>query len=100
MSSRIAQSTDSVPESTQRGPDEQLSAGELSDVVAAAVEELPEILRTTFVLRFHEGLAFADIGEMVGRSEVAVRKRYSRALEELRQSLAEHAGSLPEGGSA
>lgn len=71
----------------RRGPDEALSATELSDQVAAAIDDLPEIMRTTLVLRYYEGLSFAEIGAMVDRNETAVRKRYSRALDELRTRL-------------
>jgi len=44
-------------------------------------------MRTTVLLRAYEGMSFEAIGEVVGRSEVAVRKRYSRGLEALRDSL-------------
>ena len=70
------------------GPVESALGRELSVQVAAAIEDMPEILRTTLVLRYYEGLSFQDIGRMVNRNETAVRKRYSRALEELRKSLA------------
>ena len=56
--------------------------------MADAVAALPEMLRQTFVLRYYEGLSFEEIGRMVERNEAAVRKRYSRALGELRDSLA------------
>jgi DNA-directed RNA polymerase specialized sigma24 family protein len=45
------------------------------------------------MLRYYEGLSFAEIGAMVDRNEVAVRKRYSRALEELRLRLRKHLGA-------
>ncbi|MCP5023026.1 MAG: RNA polymerase sigma factor [bacterium] len=70
------------------GPAHVLDSKEMGGAVDAAIEALPETLRTTFVLRFHEGLSFVEIAKIVGRNEVAVRKRYSRALEELRTSLA------------
>ncbi|MCA9002681.1 MAG: RNA polymerase sigma factor [Planctomycetes bacterium] len=70
------------------GPARELDGKEMGSAVRAAVESLPESLRTTFVLRFHEGLGFAEIAELVDRNEAAVRKRYSRAMEELRRSLA------------
>ena len=44
-------------------------------------------MQTTLVLRYFEGLSFEQIGRMVDRNETAVRKRYSRALEELRKRL-------------
>lgn len=72
-----------------RGPRELLEAGELSLAVQSAVDRLPEGLRQTLLLRYFEGLSFADIGRVLERNEVAVRKRYSRALEELRESLGE-----------
>ena len=34
-----------------------------------------------------EGLGFEEIGEMIGRNEVAARKRFSRALAELRRLM-------------
>lgn len=71
-----------------RDADEALQADELAGRVAAAIEALPELLRQTLVLRYHEGLSFEDIGQIVGRNETAVRKRYSRALQELRRALA------------
>ena len=73
--------------SSNRGPDELLEAGEVSEAVSRAIEDLPEIMRTTLVLRYYEGLSFEAIGQMVDRSEIAIRKRYSRALEELRVRL-------------
>lgn len=70
------------------GPTAEIEAGETAGEVAAAVAALPEMLRETFVLRYYEGLSFEEIGRMVDRNETAVRKRYSRALGELRDSLA------------
>jgi len=69
------------------GPAAELARGEVAESVRRAVDELPEGLRVTVVLRIFEGLSFEAIGEIVERNEVAVRKRYSRALETLRQSL-------------
>ncbi len=79
--------------SAAEGPETALSREEIEEGVRQAVEELPEGLRVTVVLRVFEGLSFEAIGEIVERNEVAVRKRYSRALEVLRQSMR---GSLRE----
>jgi len=90
-------------ESNERGPDDLLANAELGATLEEAVESLPEGMRTTLVLRYFEGLSFEAIGELIDRNEAAVRKRYSRALEELRKRLARHAGlsgtGLPESGS-
>ena len=69
------------------GPAAGLEGLELGDRVRQAVEELPEGMRMTVLLRLYEGLSFEVIGGILDRSEVAVRKRYSRALEVLRDAL-------------
>ncbi len=77
----------SAPASDQATAQEELSELEMDARVRAAVDELPEGMRTTVLLRAYEGMSFEAIGEVVGRSEVAVRKRYSRGLEALRSAL-------------
>jgi RNA polymerase sigma-70 factor (ECF subfamily) len=67
--------------------DESLSRTEIEGAVRAAIDALPEGLRMTLLLRVYEGLSFEDIARVVDRNEVAVRKRYSRALEALRHGL-------------
>lgn len=76
------------PAARDGAPAAELESGETSQQVAEAVGTLPEMLRETFVLRFYEGLSFEEIGRLVDRNETAVRKRYSRALQELRGTLA------------
>ncbi len=68
-------------------PEELLTREEVSARLREVVEELPDGLRMTVLLRAYEGLSFEAIGEILGRNEVAVRKRYSRALEVLRNVL-------------
>lgn len=85
--------------SEERGPDRELQAADLSELIAEAVEKLPESMRSTLILRYYEGLSFQAISEIVERNEAAVRKRYSRALEELRKLLAGR-GLAPMGGEA
>lgn len=68
-------------------PESPLEQEEMDVQVRAAIDELPEGLRTTVLLRAYEGLSFEAIGEILDRNEVAVRKRYSRALEALREAL-------------
>ena len=68
-------------------PSDQLEAQEVGAALREAVDRLPEGMRVTVFLRVYEGLSFEDIGEMIGRNEVAARKRFSRALSELRRLL-------------
>lgn len=74
-------------------PARALERRELAQRVADAVARLPESLRVPFWLRWHEELEFERIGAQLGLSEVAARKRYSRALAGLREMLAEDAGA-------
>ena len=60
---------------------------ELNDKLRAAIGKLSELSRRVLVSRAFEGAAFEDISREVGRSEVAGRKRYSRAIESLRATM-------------
>ena len=73
--------------STQADPGAGLEARETAKLLAEAIAELPESMRSVLLLRVYEGRSFEELAELVGRSEVAVRKRYSRALEVLRRRL-------------
>ena len=78
-----------VPEPTDGtlGPLFELENRELKRSLDAAIDELPLGMRETLVLRWFEELPFDEIGRLIGRNETAARKRYSRALSELRISL-------------
>jgi RNA polymerase sigma-70 factor (ECF subfamily) len=69
------------------GSAEQLSNEELAAHLRRAVEELPEGMRLAVQLRVFEGLSFEEIGVIMDRNAVAVRKRFSRALEQLREVM-------------
>lgn len=76
-----------TPAGEDDAPERGLESNELGAAVAEAIDRLPEGLRQTFWLRWHEELSFAEIAAQIDRTEVAVRKRYSRALGELRRLL-------------
>lgn len=85
------------PIATPRGPLPALENDELGRMLARAIDELPEGMRATLILRYFEGLSFESIAQMIDRNEAAVRKRYSRALDELRRILEKRLDE-PEGG--
>jgi RNA polymerase sigma factor (sigma-70 family) len=80
-----------APPARARAPAAALERRELAQRVAEAVARLPESLRVPFWLRWREELSFADVARQLGTSEVAARKRYSRALAELRKLLVDEA---------
>ncbi len=81
------------------GPVVELESKELGVALSNAIDELPEALRATLLLRYFEGLPFETIASILDRNEDAVRKRYSRALAELRRVLQKPLG-LTDGGRA
>lgn len=56
--------------------------------VRRAVDELPEIYRSVFVLYDVEGFSHEEIAEMLGVAEGTSKARLSRARSKLRESLA------------
>ncbi len=68
-------------------PGEALQAGERAAQVQAAVESLPEELRTPLVLFEYENFAQAEIAEILRCTPKAVELRIYRARNELRKSL-------------
>jgi RNA polymerase sigma-70 factor (ECF subfamily) len=62
--------------------------------LAAALEQLDPLDREALVLRHFEQLTSAEAGQVLGITEAAAGKRYLRALERLRQLLADTPGGL------
>jgi len=69
-------------------PGESLEVSERAEAVRRAIGELPEELKTPLILSEFEGLAHAEIGEVLGCSAKAVEMRLYRARQQLRGQLA------------
>jgi RNA polymerase sigma-70 factor (ECF subfamily) len=69
------------------GPDEDLTTREFYDQLRVAIADLPEVFRTTIVLREIEGLAYEEIAEMTGVSLGTVKSRIARARQRLQLQL-------------
>lgn len=67
---------------------DQLIDGERAASVRSALRALPPEQQELLWLRYDSGLRFAEIADLLGLSEPAARQRASRALRELRASLA------------
>ncbi|MEG4855448.1 sigma-70 family RNA polymerase sigma factor [Microcoleus sp. B5-D4] len=66
--------------------------GEVELFFRAAIDELPDRLRETFLLHFESGLSYPDIAEQLAISYDNVRKRISQARAILRQRFNENFG--------
>lgn len=69
------------------GPDEQLTTDEFYDQLREAIADLPEVFRTTIVLREIEGMAYEEIAELTGVSLGTVKSRIARARQRLQFQL-------------
>lgn len=71
-------------------PDPELQAvgAQSRDLVAQAMARLPTAAREILALRYDAGFTAAEIADITGKSEVAVRKELQRARDRLRVLLA------------
>jgi RNA polymerase sigma-70 factor (ECF subfamily) len=69
------------------GPFQQTAQGERRDAVLAAVRCLPADRQELLILKFVEQLPNAQIGQIMGRSEGAIKSLYHRTLVGLREDL-------------
>ncbi len=69
-------------------PDQEIELGEVGDVIARAVEQLPLEQREVFLLR-QQDLAFREIAEIQGCSINTVLGRMQYAMKNLRRSILE-----------
>jgi RNA polymerase sigma-70 factor (ECF subfamily) len=65
----------------------QMRKVELSDVVRDALEELGEDQKVAVLLNKFEDMSYAEIAEVMGRSEAAIKSLLARARTQLREQL-------------
>ena len=76
-------------------PEAEMSRTEIRALLERAIDDLPPIFRTVFVLRDIEGLSVEETAEQLHQKPVTVRTRLHRARQMLRATLeAEIAGSF------
>jgi RNA polymerase sigma-70 factor (ECF subfamily) len=71
----------------QRSPSEQASSRERAQLLAGALETLPDAYRQVIVLRHLEDLSFAQVAARMGRTEHSVKNIWLRARGRLRRAL-------------
>jgi RNA polymerase sigma-70 factor (ECF subfamily) len=75
---------ENMPDHDQRGPDEAVAVSELTQQVRAAMEELSAEHRTALLLRFVDGLTYAELAAATGVSIGTVMSRLFYAKRKLR----------------
>lgn len=78
--------------STTRDPEQQMLAREAIALLEAAVDALPSIYRSVFILRDIERLSTAETAECLGLSEEAIKVRLHHARALLRKELTARTG--------
>ncbi len=74
-------------ENWAKRPDDELQSEELRRHIQAAVDELPEIYRTVFLIRDVEGLSTEETAEVLQISIPTVKTRLHRARLALRETI-------------
>jgi RNA polymerase sigma-70 factor (ECF subfamily) len=71
----------------QPTPEDEFLQHELADEIRSAIDHLPDLLRTAFVLRDVEELPMNEVAEVLDIGASAAKMRVARAREQLRISL-------------
>jgi RNA polymerase sigma-70 factor (ECF subfamily) len=77
-------------ENWAKRPDDQLQSDELRRHIQAAVDALPDLYRTVFLVRDVEGLSTEETAEVLGISVPTVKTRLHRARIALREAIAKY----------
>lgn len=83
----LTSACDRAPAPSGASPDSELERSEAAETVRAAVEALPDPLRTAVLLCEYEGFSQAEAAAVAGCSAKAVETRLYRARQLLRESL-------------
>lgn len=83
---------DELPALTSRAdhPETSLVRTEEQDALLRIIRRLPAERQTLLILKFVENLSNAEIGQIMGRSEGAVKSLYHRTLLALRDEVGNH----------
>ena len=68
---------------------DQLEQAELLNYIDQAIKTLPPRQRAIFVMRHYQGMSHAQIAQVVGRSEGAIRAGYFHAVRKMRDAARE-----------
>lgn len=75
--------------SLEASPEDGVVRSELRGRLLVALRQLPQSHREALVMRSDEGLSYAEIARITGRSEATVRQHHNRAIKALSRLLQE-----------
>jgi RNA polymerase sigma factor (sigma-70 family) len=86
---RLAHAPDGGP-----GPDASLQSAERAELLARALDEIPDESREVLLLFYREGQSSRQVAQLLGLSDGAVRKRLQRARDVLQAGLLAQVGEV------
>ena len=79
---------DEISDTAIERPEDAAMRSQMRALLERHIDDLPDALRTVFVLRALEDMSVQEVAQGLGLSEVAVRSRHFRARSLLREALA------------
>jgi RNA polymerase sigma-70 factor (ECF subfamily) len=80
------------------GPEYSIEKGQDRDALLAAIRRLPPERQDLLILKYVEQMTNSEIGQMMGRSEGAIKSLYHRTLHSLRDDMTGQTGNGNNGG--
>jgi RNA polymerase sigma factor for flagellar operon FliA len=84
-----------IRDETAEDPVAMFETEEIKDILAKAIERLPERERMVIALYYYEGLTLKEIGEVLGVTESRVSQLHTKAVLRLRARLHSAQGYVP-----
>jgi RNA polymerase sigma-70 factor (ECF subfamily) len=81
---------------TQENPLHAAEQSNEQEILLAAIQRLPRERQELLMLKFVEKMSNAEIGQVMGRSEGAIKSLYHRTLVSLKELLVEHENLISE----
>ncbi len=84
-----------IPDHSAEDPVSIFETAELKEILASAIERLPDREKTVIALYYYEGLTLKEIGAVLGVTESRVSQMHTKAVLRLRARLQAAQGFLP-----
>lgn len=84
-----------IQDETAEDPVSTFESTEIKDILATAIERLPEREKIVIALYYYEGLTLKEIGEVLGVTESRVSQLHTKAVLRLRARLHSAQGYVP-----